>query len=189
MAVLDRPTTAGRPSHVFDLTTPELAQPRARAAGIAWAVTRIIVGWTFLWAFLDKLFGLGYATPSERSWLNGGSPTKGFLEGSATGPFEGFYKDIAGQGWADWLFMMGLLGIGVALLLGIGMRIAAIAGALLYVMMWSVALPPVNNPIVDEHLLGAAVLIGLALAGAGSVLGFGGWWRSTPLVRKAPWLE
>jgi thiosulfate dehydrogenase [quinone] large subunit len=162
---------------------------RERAAALVWAFTRIVVGWMFFWAFLDKLFGLGYATPSERSWLNGGSPTKGFLANSATGPFEGFYKDIAGAAWADWLFMIGLLGIGIAMLLGIGMRIAGVSGALLYVMMWSVVLPPPNNPVVDEHILGALVVLGLMLARAGDVLGLGAWWRTTPLVQRMPWLE
>jgi thiosulfate dehydrogenase [quinone] large subunit len=27
-------------------------------------------------------FGLGYSTSSAQSWLNGGSPTKGFLSGA-----------------------------------------------------------------------------------------------------------
>ena len=57
--------------------------------------------------------------------------------------------NIAGDGWADWLFMLGLLGIGIALTLGIAMRIAALSAAVLYVLMWTLALPPVNNPIVD----------------------------------------
>ncbi|HEY0639484.1 MAG TPA: hypothetical protein VGD67_17695, partial [Pseudonocardiaceae bacterium] len=92
-------------------------------------VLRLAFAWQFLWAFADKTFGWGFATPAERSWLNGGSPTNGFLANSASGPFESFYKGIAGDGWADWLFMAGLLGIGVALLLGVGMRIAAGAGA------------------------------------------------------------
>ncbi|WP_418606599.1 hypothetical protein [Georgenia sp. SUBG003] len=34
------------------------------------AVGRIIIGWTFLWAFIDKLFGLGYMTPAERAWIS-----------------------------------------------------------------------------------------------------------------------
>jgi thiosulfate dehydrogenase [quinone] large subunit len=160
-----------------------------RSAALAWGVTRIIAGWIFLWAFLDKLFGLGYSTPSERSWIDGGSPTRGFLENSATGPFADFYKDVAGQAWADWLFMAGLLGIGVALILGIGMRIAGISGALLYLMMWTVVLPPPNNPIIDEHVLGAAVLIGLMLAHAGDTIGLGRGWRQSSLVQRMPWLE
>jgi len=170
-------------------TASRSAPVERRGAALAWGVTRIVVGWIFLWAFLDKLFGLGYATPSERSWLNGGSPTRGFLENSAAGPFADFYKNIAGQAWADWLFMAGLLGIGVALILGIGMRIAGISGALFYVMMWTVVLPPPNNPIVDDHVLGALVVIGLMLSRAGDTLGFGKIWRQTPLVKRLPWLQ
>ena len=37
----------------------------------------MVLGFEFLWAFLDKTFGFGYATPAERAWINGGSPTKG----------------------------------------------------------------------------------------------------------------
>jgi thiosulfate dehydrogenase [quinone] large subunit len=148
---------------------------------------RLALGWVFLWAFLDKVFGLGFATPSERSWLNGGSPTNGFL-GAAEGPFSGFYQGIAGSGVADVLFMAALLGVGVALLLGIGMRLAAGAGALLTVMMWSAVLPPGNNPFMDDHLIYAAVLVVLALLGAGTTLGLGRAWAATPLVQRAPWL-
>ena len=153
-----------------------------------WALTRISLGWIFLWAFLDKLFGLGYSTPSERSWLNGGSPTRGFLANSATGPFEGLYKDIAGAAWADWLFMIGLAAIGVALLLGIGMRIAAVSGALMYLLMWTVVLPPENNPVVDDHIIGALALLGLALVHAGDTLGLGRWWKKQPIVQHNRWL-
>ena len=137
---------------VSDLVDASQEQsPRERAlAHRVFAALRIVLGFTFFWAFLDKLFGLGYATPSERAWINGGSPTKGFLANSASGPFESFYKDIAGAAWADWLFMLGLAGIGAALLLGVGIRIAAISGALLYLLMWTVVLPPETNPVVDE---------------------------------------
>jgi thiosulfate dehydrogenase [quinone] large subunit len=158
-----------------------------RAASYVWAALRIVVGWIFLWAFLDKLFGLGYATPSERAWLNGGSPTRGFLSG-ATGPFKDLYTNIAGTAWADWLFMLGLLGIGTALLLGIGMRIAAISGAVLYLLMWTAALPPTTNPIVDDHIVGILVLIGLALVHAGDTFGLGRWWKTQPIVERNTWL-
>ena len=177
---------------------PRIAVPQpagtAPATGISTATryviggVRIAFGLTFLWAFVDKLFGLGYATPEARSWLNGGHPTQGFLKGSE-GPFADFYHSIAGTAWADWLFMMGLLGIGLALTLGIGMRIAAAAGALLYVMMWSVVLPPPNNPVLDDHLLSAGVLVALAMLGAGAFVGLGRWWAATSLVRSLPWLK
>ncbi len=123
---------------------------------------RLALGWIFLWAFLDKAFGLGHDTTAAKSWVNGGSPTKGFLGSATTGPFAGFYHSIAGVALTDVLFMGALLAIGVALLLGVAMRLAAGAGALLTLMMWTVVLPPANNPFMDDHLVYAAVLVVLA---------------------------
>ena len=158
---------------------------------------RIGFGITFLWAFLDKTFALGFHTGyspdgatldrfGPAAWVNGGSPTNGFLAFGADGPFKDLYGSIAGAAWADWLFMLGLLGIGLALVLGIGMRFAATAGALLYVLMWTVVLPPENNPLLDDHLLGGLTLVALAMLGAGRTWGLGSWWTSTDLVRRYP---
>jgi thiosulfate dehydrogenase (quinone) large subunit len=160
----------------------------AVAARYLLAGVRIGLGWIFLWAFLDKTFGLGFATPAARAWIDGGSPTNGFLS-SAKGPFSDFYTSIAGTGVADVLFMAALLGVGVALILGIGVRLAAGAGALLTVMMWTAVLPPASNPFMDDHLIYAAVLVVLALVGAGNTLGLGRAWSATPLVQRAPWLK
>lgn len=38
--------------------------------------------------------------------------------------------------------------LGVAMTLGVAMRLAAGAGALLYLMRWTVVLPPGNNPVL-----------------------------------------
>src|SRR5919112_1350300 len=69
------------------------------------AVARITIGFTFLWAFLDKLLGLGFATPTERAWINGGTPAQGFING-IEGPFAGFFSVFANP-FGDWLFMAG----------------------------------------------------------------------------------
>ena len=42
---------------------------------LVWAALRLAMGWTFFWAFADKLFGLGYATGAGKGWIDGGSPT------------------------------------------------------------------------------------------------------------------
>ena len=68
------------------------------------------------------------------------------------------------------------------------MRIAAGAGALLTVLMWTAVLPPASNPVMDDHLIYAAVLIVLALLGAGTTLGIGRRWAATPLARRNTWL-
>jgi thiosulfate dehydrogenase [quinone] large subunit len=125
----------------------------------------------------------------DRSWINGGSPTKGFLGNAVAGPFADFYRGFAGAAWADWLFMIGLAAIGTALILGVGMRIAAAAGGLLLVLMWTAVLPPANNPFMDDHLVYAAVLAVLALTGAGDTLGLGRLWARVPLVQRLPILK
>ena len=175
-------------------------EPRERTlATYAWAVSRISIGFVFLWAFLDKTFALGYATGTDRTtgaidrfgpaaWIHGGSPTTGFLSGVA-GPFKGVFEPMSGALWADYLFMIGLLAIGVALMLGIGMRIAAGAGALLLTFMWMASLPLDNNPFMDDHLVYAVVLVGLAAVHAGDTLGLGRLWARTDLVRRFPVLR
>jgi thiosulfate dehydrogenase (quinone) large subunit len=163
------------------------------------AVFRVVLGFEFLWAFLDKTFGLGYATPDARAWINGGSPTKGFLSRVAVGPLEGTFHSIAGAAWADWLFMLGLLGIGIALIFGIGLRIAAVSGTLMMVLMWAAEWPLAKvtsagepsmstNPIVDYHIIYALALIALAVTFAGNVWGLGRRWARLPFVQRNRWL-
>jgi thiosulfate dehydrogenase [quinone] large subunit len=164
-----------------------VSMTREKALSYVWATTRLGLGWIFLWAFLDKMFGLGHETASADSWIHGGSPTEGFLSGSV-GPFSSIYHGIAGAGLVDGLFMVGLAAVGLLLILGIGMRFACGAGALMVVLMWSAALPPENNLFLDDHIIYALVLIGLALVGAGNTLGLGRWWTRTSLVQRFPWL-
>lgn len=156
---------------------------REKALSYVWALTRLGLGWIFLWAFLDKTFGLGHETQNADSWIHGGSPTEGFLSGSV-GPFSSFFHSIAGAGLVDWLFMLGLAAVGGLLLLGIGMRFACAAGALMVMLMWSASLPPENNLFLDDHVIYALVLAGLALAGAGNTLGLGRRWSQTSLVQR-----
>lgn len=161
----------------------------ATALPFVLAVTRIAMGWIFLWPFLDKTFGLGHETARADAWVNGGSPTSGFLGHGTTGPFADIYQSFAGQAWADWLFMAGLLGIGTALILGVAGRIAAGAGVVLLVLMWSAVLPPANNPFLDEHLVYALVLVVLALSHAGATLGLAAAWEKLSFVRRYPVLR
>jgi thiosulfate dehydrogenase [quinone] large subunit len=188
-------TTRNSPSVVTrnEALHPELAElagerKAARVVGTTAAVTRVSIGFVFLWAFFDKLLGLGRATPAERAWTEGGSPTAGFLSG-VEGPFGAFFQSMSGQAWADWLFMGGLLGIGLALTAGIAMRIAAASGALLLVFMWMASLPLENNPFMDDHLVYAMVLVLLAALRAGDVAGLGAKWRTLPVVRDHALLQ
>lgn len=149
-----------------------------------WAYLRICLGLIFVWAFFDKLFGLGFATASGKAWLDGISPTIGFLKFGTTGPLAPFYKGLAGNLFVDWLFMLGILGIGLSLILGIGIKIAGYSGALLMLLIWSALLPPKNHPFLDEHIIYLIVLLIIAKGNMGQVLGFGKWWSETDLVQK-----
>ncbi|MDF5755238.1 hypothetical protein [Spongiactinospora sp. TRM90649] len=167
----------------------DVAPAASHAVDYIWAITRIGLGWIFLWAFVDKLFGFGFATPAAKAWINGGSPTTGFLKGTGENALGGFFSSLAGQAWVDWIFMLGLLGIGAALTLGAGIRIAAVAGGLMLVLMWAAELPLANNPVIDDHIIYTVVLAGLALANAGDTLGLGKWWGQTALVKANTYLK
>ena len=158
-------------------------------AWYALAAARIMLGFIFLWSFLDKTMGLGFATPAARAWVNGGSPTTGFLK-SVEGPFAGLFNGLAGNVLVDWLFMLALLGIGLALILGIGLRVAAVSATLLLGMMWLAEFPYTapksNNPLVDDHLVYIAVIWAAAC-------GVRKWslintWLKTDSVKKNRWL-
>ena len=167
----------------------------------ALATLRIAFGITFLWAFLDKAFALGFSTGHDQegnldrfgpaAWINGGSPTEGFLtfavpEGN---PFKSFFNGMADSVFIEWIFMLGLLGIGVTLLLGVAMRIGTAAGAVMYTFMYAAVLPLENNPIVDIHLVGVIVMIVLALGAAGTTWGLGHWWNRMGVVEDHPVLR
>jgi len=192
-------TPAGRGSVVDLASTHAPGSPLGTVAARTLAVLRIGLGFVFLWAFLDKTFGWGYATPAERSWLDGGSPTKGFLSNVEVGPFRDVFHDIAGQAWADWLFMLGLLAIGVALILGIGLRLAAGAAVVMMALMWLAEFPPAKttasgepsgstDPLVDYHVIYALAAVVLASTYAGHTWGLGRQWARLPIVRKNRWL-
>jgi thiosulfate dehydrogenase (quinone) large subunit len=183
-------------------THPELAEnygaTTSSTATRALAVLRIATGFVFLWAFLDKAFGFAYATPPAKAWINGGSPTKGFLSSVDVGPFQSAFHAIAGTWWADWLFMLGMLGIGVALIAGVAIRASAVAGVLIMAMMWFAEFPLAQlatdgsasgstNPLTDYHFLYAIVLVVLAVTDSGNTWGLGRMWARLPFVQRHRW--
>lgn len=174
-----------------DVSVPSSIEPPVVRGGVdwIWGITRVCLGWIFLWPFLDKTFGLGYGTAAEDAWLEGGSPTEGFLTFGTRGPFAEFFQGFAGDLWADWIFMVGLLAIGVALMVGIGVRVAAASGTTMLILMWLAALVPEHNPLIDDHIVYAIVLVGLAAANAGDTFGFGRWWSRHDLVQRFPLLR
>ena len=116
-------------------------------------ILRVAMSFIFLWAFVDKLFGFGIATKPENAWINGGSPTTGFLANAVHGPFTTIFNSLSGIALVDWLFMLGLLFIGLTFLFNKYVKYGAIAGMIMMALMYLALLFPENNPLVDDHLI------------------------------------
>ncbi len=170
------------------------------------SVTRIALGFYFLWAFLDKLLGLGRSVCSltneagvrigtdffcDAAWINGGRVTEGYLVygGNPTSPFHDFFVNLGGQAWTDIPFMLGLLGVGLSLILGIGTKVGAWASGAMLLFMYATQMWPTTNPILDEHIVYIFAIAGIVLVELDrQAFGLGTWWRKLPVVQKNGWL-
>ena len=179
------PTMTASTSTADPVQLRQAALPR-RARPLA--ILRILLGSVFLWAFLDKTFGLGFATAPEKAWIAGGSPTAGYL-GSLEGSFAGLFQSLAGAPVVDWAFMLGLLAVGTALVLGIALRAAAVGGTALMILMWLSSLPLTSNPVIDEHIVYAAAMVVLAATHAGNTFGLGRQWSALTSSPSLRWLR
>ena len=150
---------------------------------------RFVMAGIMLWAFFDKVFGLGFTTPSDMSWLNGVSPTAGFLRFGVDGVLASVFNAMSGNVVVDWLFMMGLLGVGTSMLLGMGMKVGGYSGAMMMFLFWLASIPPEHNPVLDEHVVYLLVFLGLANSDAGDIWGLGRRWKGLIWVKKSKWLE
>ena len=185
-----------------DTTSPHRSSgvETAPVLSAVWPLLRIAMALIFLWTFLDKTFALGFSTGRDAktgavdlfgpaAWIHGASPTTGFLEFGTQGPLAPLFKALAGNVVVDWLFMLGMGGVGVALLLGIATRIATVAGVALMVLLRLAVWQSPNNPIVDEHLVYALVLIALSLTPAARRVSLDAMWQRLPIVRRLPILR
>jgi len=158
------------------------------------SLLRIALGYIFLWAFIDKLFGLkfntckGLAVSCKQAWLHGGSPTAGFLGHATSGPLANLYHHLSGHAWVDWLFMLGLAFVGIGLLFGTWTRAASAAGIAMLLLMWSALLWPANAPGVDEHIIYAVALVGIFLS-VPTAWSLNSAWQRTPIAKYLPILR
>jgi thiosulfate dehydrogenase [quinone] large subunit len=113
---------------------------RSSAASFIWLVVRVVLGYWWLNAGYQKIWG------SERAafWFGGGAGVKGFatagIVGSSTGKggasygwWAGFLHNfvIPNASWIAKFIALGELAIGIALILGLLTGLAALAGLLL----------------------------------------------------------
>ncbi|WP_062464312.1 hypothetical protein [Demequina soli] len=184
-------------------TTTTTSQTGSKFGWVMLSLTRIVLGFYFLWAFLDKLLGLGYSTCRttnddgsysistlcDSAWVKGGHVTEGYLvyAGNVNSPFHDFFVNLGADRWTDWPFMLGLLGVGLALMLGIGTKVAAWAGGLMLLFMYMTQMFPSTNPLFDEHIIYIlAIFSAVYLELEHQTIGIGKWWRG--LVGEKSWL-
>lgn len=192
----------------LDMPEVERETRQGRSLGNLLGLARIVIGFEFLWAFLDKAFALGFGTgrlengaidyfAKGGAWFNGGSPTAGVVGFGLKGPFTHFYQTITGyqmtaagprvSGWVDFIFMASMLFVGLGLMSGVLTRLAAIVGIAWMVFFYTAtAIWPAYNPFVDEHILATLLLLAIIVANAGRYLGLGRRWQRLDAVARRP---
>ena len=126
-------------------------------------VLRYVMSFVFLWAFVDKVFGLNFSTKSADAWIHGGSPTHGFLAFGTHGPFINVFHLLATYSHViDWVFMLGLLFIGLTLVFNKYVKWGCLAGCVMLFFMYLSLLLPANNPVIDEHIVYILILMLIA---------------------------
>ena len=154
---------------------------------------RIVIAWVFLQAGLEKLFDGGVGEPLAWS-------SAGFLENAIAeaNPLQGlflFFAEYASI--VDPLVIFGQILIGLALLLGVFFRFAALMGALQMLFFWAAAwqgglvagFPVDHGFLVDSSFVYLLLLFGLGAWGAGRLLGVDRGLEETGLVKNNPWLR
>lgn len=124
---------------------------------------RVVLGWFFLYAGYSK-------------FASGAFSAAGFLKGAQT--FPGLYAWFASPEnlvWVNPLNMYGQILIGIALILGVGVRFASIAGALMMLLYYfpSLDFPKAGDHgfLVDDHIIYIAAFLVLAAVRAGRTMG------------------
>ncbi len=159
----------------------------SRAIGIL--LLRLTVGWIFLYAGIEKLFG---ATPfTAAGFLKMGTlgTTSALVaKGTVVNPTHDFWVALAASHpWIDIVNVLvpyGQIAIGLALILGLATRFAGAMGVLMMLFIgvasWSFA-----NGVMNYHFLLVVSTIVLALVAAGEVYGLDAYVDETPLVKRA----
>ncbi|MCE9644075.1 DoxX family protein [Candidatus Parcubacteria bacterium] len=145
------------------------------------ATLRIAIGCFFFYAGIVKV-------------MNPAWSAAGFLNNAKT--FPEFYAWFAQPGilpWTNLLNEWSLTLVGVALILGIGVRLASFGGILLMALYYfpSLSFPYAGDHayIVDEHVIYALLLAYLAAMKAGRVWGLERWCANLSLCTRFPKLR
>lgn len=131
----------------------------ARLFSAAFFALRLGIGLEFFYAGVTK-FG---------DWS-----AAGYLQG-ADGPLAAWFQSLAGNAVVDSLNAVGLTLVGLALIVGLLVRPAAIAGMALMVLYYLAHFADnTTNGYIDTHVIHILVLLMFAAGGAGHMFGLNG---------------
>ena len=118
--------------------------------------------------------------------INGGSPTEYYLTELVSGVFADFWHIFAGNPFVDFLLMAGLLLVGMALVAGIASKLATVSMCVMMLMMYTLSVPPSDNPLVDYHIAYVLGMVAVYCLGGFDRLSLNGWWSELGVVRRFP---
>ncbi len=134
------------------------------------------MGWLMFYAGITKVL--------DPAWS-----AAGYLKGAKT--FTGFYQWLTTPDllpFTNFINEWGLTLLGISLILGIGVRLSSILGAILMLLYYFPILDfPYPNPhafLVDEHLIYVAALLLLGSLRAGRTWGLENWCSKIPVLRR-----
>ena len=145
-------------------------------------VLRLIVGWWFLHAGLDKFL----AWPFDASWFVGGAAAETTL-----GPVLVLFSDGVLLSFTNVMVPLGQTLIGLGLIVGALTRLAAFFGAFLMVFFYFVngETGGWSHGVITGDLLGLLIFAMIATLGAGRVLGVDSYLARTEFVKNHPRLR
>lgn len=164
-------------------------------------VVRLIMGWGFLFAGLEKIFDLGgsgkpFSAVGFLKFATGGgwpgvvADAQGNLP--VVNPTHDFWVSLAGNGSImpiiNFLVVFGETAIGICLILGLATRFASLFGVLMmslfFVAAWSF-----TNGIVNEQLVYLIATATLGVFGAGRYYGLDAVVEKFAIVQRYPALH
>ncbi|MBI2669561.1 MAG: DoxX family membrane protein [Candidatus Yanofskybacteria bacterium] len=144
-------------------------------------ILRVSAGWMFFWAGITKVL--------DPTWS-----AAGYLQGAKT--FSDFYRWLTMPGllpFTNFINEWGLTLLGLALILGVFVRLSSVLGAVLMLLYYFPILqfpyPNTHSFIVDEHVIYISVLLFFAATHAGRVWGLERWCSNLPICSKFPRLR
>jgi thiosulfate dehydrogenase [quinone] large subunit len=165
----------------------------------AWGILalRLVTGFYFLWAGLDKVFAfIGSTEPfSAGGFLTfgtAGSTSAVVAEGTIVNPTHQLWVDLASNGALlsviNFLVPYGQIAIGLALILGLATRFAGVMGFLMMSFI-TIAAWDFAHGVVNATSFLAITALFLAVIRAGEVYGIDAIVDEQPIVKRTPVLR